>query len=120
MEEQKNMDERTYDLSRLEKMVGSDPAMLNMMVAKFLEVTPGYVKDLEDAVRLGDAEAVGRSAHKIKSAIDLVAKEPLRMLVKKLDELAKRGDTGKEFFDMADLFIRRFSILVSELTTRTP
>ncbi|MEI6456016.1 MAG: ATP-binding protein [bacterium] len=106
------------DTSRLEKMVGNAPGMLKMMIDKFLEVTPDYVKELSAALDQRDVEAIGRSAHKIKSAIDLVSNDTMRSLIKKINDDAREGSKYEPLAELVRQFLGYFAMLTEQLEKR--
>lgn len=93
------------DVSRLEKMIGSDPAQLKIMISKFLEITPSYINELNKGDQENDLEVIAAISHKIKSSIDLVASPMLREVILTINRLSK------DDCDMADLkpIIRKFN-----------
>jgi len=93
------------DVSRLEKMLGSDPIQLNIMLDKFLEITPSYLAELNYADLSNDLEAIGASSHKIKSSIDLVSTAVLRDLILNINQSSKTGGD----IQMVKSLIRKFN-----------
>jgi len=81
------------DISRLEKMMGFDSMQLDIMIHKFLEITPSYLEELNRADSVNDVSAIASSSHKIKSSIDLVSTPLMRDLILKINlESRKDGD----------------------------
>ncbi len=76
-----NQDIVVADISRLEKMIGSDPVMLNIMINKFIDITPSYLLELNMSDAANDLRAIAAAAHKIKASIDLVSAPVLRELI---------------------------------------
>jgi PAS domain S-box-containing protein len=102
---EKSLDIVVLDVSRLEKLIGSDQDQLNIMLDKFLEITPSYLAELNMADMANDMPAIAASAHKIKSSIDLVSAPVMRDLILKINQVSKQGG------DMAEvkLLIRQFN-----------
>ena len=94
------------DVSRLEKMIGSDPEQLNIMINKFLMITPSYLAELNDALALNDIDAVAAAAHKIKSSIDLVSAPVLRELILFINHNSRNGSSISEVSPL----IRKFNV----------
>ena len=84
-----NQDIAVVDVSRLEKMIGSDPVMLNIMINKFLDITPSYLSELNTADTTNDLQAIAAAAHKIKASIDLVAAPVLRELILNINRFSR-------------------------------
>jgi signal transduction histidine kinase/DNA-binding response OmpR family regulator len=80
------------DLGALREMIGTDPAVLQDMLIAFMEENRQRVADLQAAQHSGDAEAVRRAAHGVKSAA-------LNFHAARLAELARiledRGQAGE-------------------------
>ena len=102
------------DVSRLMKMIGSDQIQLNIMLDKFLEITPSYMDELNKADYANNVEAIATSAHKIKSSIDLVSAPVMRDLILKINQISKHGG------DIAELkpHIRQFNTYYKLLETQ--
>lgn len=103
------------DVSRLLKMVGSDTGMLKKMISKFLEVTPEYIRDLSEASGSRDADAIQRSSHRLKSAIDLVSNDIMRDLIKDVNDRAKTGKLSDELFEQVEKFLNYYLTLAEQL-----
>ncbi len=84
-----NQDIIVADVARLERMIGSDPQMLNIMIDKFLVITPAYLAELNEADTNNDLPAIAAMAHKIKASIDLVSTPVLRDLILNINRLSR-------------------------------
>jgi len=93
------------DVSRLEKMIGPDQIQLNIMLDKFLEITPSYVSELNDGDLANNLEAIAASSHKIKSSIDLVSAPVLRELILNINNTSRKGGDIAE----VKLLIKKFN-----------
>ncbi|MFZ4707724.1 MAG: PAS domain S-box protein, partial [Bacteroidales bacterium] len=103
------------DVSRLLKMIGSDRIQLNVMLEKFLEITPSYIAELNKADMASDIEAVSISAHKIKSSIDLVAAPVLRDLILKINQTSKPDGDIAEVKELIHQFNAYYKLLEVQL-----
>lgn len=103
------------DVSRLEKMIGSDPAQLNIMINKFLVITPSYLAELNDALALSDIDAVASAAHKIKSSIDLVSAPVLRELILFINQNSRNGCSISEVKPLIKKFNVYYKLLEKQL-----
>ena len=91
-----NQDIAVVDVTRLEKMIGSDPVMLNIMINKFLDITPSYLLELNKSDTANDLPAIAAAAHKIKASIDLVSGPVLRDLILNINRLSRdESDLGE-------------------------
>ncbi|MEI7982115.1 MAG: ATP-binding protein, partial [Bacteroidota bacterium] len=106
---------RLCDISRLVKMVGNDGKILKRMIEKFLEVTPDYNRELSEASDNHDVDAIERTSHKIKSAIDLVSNDTMRNLIKTINDIGKTGVESDELYMLIQKFMTYFTILCDQL-----
>jgi len=84
-----NQDIAVADVARLERMIGSDPQMLNIMINKFLVITPAYLSELNEADTDNDLPAIAAASHKIKASIDLVSTPVLRELILNINRFSR-------------------------------
>ena len=103
------------DVSRLLKMIGSDRVQLNIMLDKFLEITPSYLAELNKGEMASDMEAIALSAHKIKSSIDLVAAPVLRDLILKINQESKADGDIVEVKELIHQFNAYYKLLEIQL-----
>jgi len=102
------------DVSRLEKLIGSDQIQLNIMLDKFLEITPSYLLELNKGDLANDIQAIAASAHKIKSSIDLVSAPVMRDLILKINQTSRHGGDMNEI----KLLIKEFNVYYKLLETQ--
>ena len=103
------------DLSRLEKMIGSDQVQLEIMIQKFLEITPAYLAELNNGDRADDLDMIAASSHKIKSSIDLVSTPLLRELILKINQESRREGDIIEIKQMIRKFNDYYKLLEIQL-----
>ncbi len=103
------------DVSRLEKMIGSDQVQLNKMLAKFLEITPTYVAELNAGDSAGDLAAIASASHKIKSSIDLVSTPVMCELILKINNDSRKDGVLAEIRELISTFNEYYKLLETEL-----
>lgn len=103
------------DTSHLKKMIGSDQKELNNMVAKFLQIIPAYVEELNAAYSANDMEALAMASHKIKSSIDLVASQVMRDVIAKICHISKSGSSINEVKQLVIDFNSYYKMLEVQL-----
>lgn len=103
------------DVSRLEKLIGSDQDQLNLMLDKFLEITPAYLSELNSADMANDLHAIATSSHKMKSSIDLVSAPVMRDLILKINQVSRNKTDILEIKDLIKQFNVYFKILETQL-----
>ncbi len=106
---------KVSDVSRLMKMIGSDQIQLNIMLDKFLEITPSYLEELNKGDLANDMQAIATSAHKIKSSIDLVSATVMRDLILKINQLSKNSGEISEVKLLIRQFNAYYKLLESQL-----
>jgi CheY-like chemotaxis protein len=112
---EKSLDIVVSDVSRLEKLIGSDQDQLNIMLDKFLEITPSYLAELNMADMANDMPAIATSAHKIKSSIDLVSAPVMRDLILKINQISKNGGDISEVKQLIRQFNTFYKLLEIQL-----
>jgi PAS domain S-box-containing protein len=104
------------DLSRLEKMIGPDRDQLAKMVQKFLEITPAYVSELNKGEQSDNIELIASSSHKIKSSIDLVARDIMRDLILSINHTSRKGGEINDIRPMILRFNELYKLLEKQLS----
>ncbi len=115
LQEGKTADIVIADISRLEKLIGSDQDQLNLMLDKFLEITPEYLYELNSANVANDLQAIAASSHKMKSSIDLVSASGMRELILKINQASRNEDDILEIKDLIKQFNAYYKILETQL-----
>ncbi len=103
------------DVSRLEKMMGSDPVQLNIMLHKFLEITPAYLAELNSGDLANDLAAIAAASHKIKSSIDLVSKPVMRELILNINHSSREDGDLREVKPLIRQFNSYYKLLENQL-----
>ncbi|MCX6282762.1 MAG: ATP-binding protein, partial [Bacteroidetes bacterium] len=80
-----------YDLGKLSKLLGDSRDEIIETIEQFIELTPEYTAALFDAYEEANMEEVAKAAHKVKSSLDVIAKEDLRRNIKLIHEYAGKG-----------------------------
>lgn len=75
----------------LEEMVGHDADFLAEMIDTFLEDAPGLIAELDGAITIGDAAALRRAAHTLKSNSRTFGALRLGDLGQAIEEHAAKG-----------------------------
>jgi CheY-like chemotaxis protein/HPt (histidine-containing phosphotransfer) domain-containing protein len=69
-----------------------DKALLDSVTVQFVEMARKQIVDMKGYLATGDAEAIGREAHKIKGAAGNLLATPLSTAAKVAEEKGKSGD----------------------------
>jgi HPt (histidine-containing phosphotransfer) domain-containing protein len=95
-----------YDLSRLKKMMGDDKKGLDRMILLFIELTPNAIQLIKKSYLDHRIDEVYRIAHSLKPSIDLIGIHEMKTDIRKIEELAKKGeetDTLAHIIDKVEL-----------------
>jgi len=87
---QDNRDNHPLDLSYLTEMVGHDPQFMIEVFETFIEQTPFYMAELEDALSKTDWKRVADCAHKIKPTFSYVGRTDVKEFVQSIEHSAKK------------------------------
>jgi CheY-like chemotaxis protein/HPt (histidine-containing phosphotransfer) domain-containing protein len=82
-----------YDLSNVRQLVRHDEAITRRLAWAFIETTPAILTALDEALTKADWEAVGDAAHHLKSSLDGLGVESLRLVIR---EVEAYGDSPPE------------------------
>jgi HPt (histidine-containing phosphotransfer) domain-containing protein len=86
---QPGLDAATLD--ELRALAGDDPAILDELIATFLEDAPALLNAMRDAIERQDADALRLAAHSLKSAGAQFGALALSAQCKALEQQAKAG-----------------------------
>ena len=64
--------EKLFDLTSLKEMLEDDDTALNMMLSKFVEVSPRLLDEINSSFANKDLEKVRNLAHQMKPSIDIL------------------------------------------------
>lgn len=87
---QDNNDNHPLDLSYLTEMVGHNPEFMIEVFDTFIEQTPFYLAELEDALSAKNWDKVANCAHKIKPTFSYVGRGDVKDFVQSIEENARK------------------------------
>ncbi|MBC8112164.1 MAG: Hpt domain-containing protein [Verrucomicrobia bacterium] len=108
----------TYtNLSYLQLVTAGNENLLQSLIATFLEQTPVYLKDLEEAIEIRDFEQSQRLLHKIKPTFVMLGIASIAPLLEELDvQIANQSQTMKsiisEIIQISEKCHEEFSFLI--------
>ena len=88
---------KLFDLSTLKDMLDDDNAAVNMMLTKFLELSPKLLEDINISFENRNFEKVKRIAHEMKPSIDILNIEDLKSEIRLIE---KHSADSTEFADL--------------------
>ncbi len=74
-----------YDLSNVRQLVRQDETIVRRLAWAFIETTPAILTALDEALTRPDWEAVGDAAHHLKSSLDGLGVESLRLVIREIE-----------------------------------
>ncbi len=80
-----------FDYEALLARCAENASLAREIVTKFITRTPQELRELEEALEKGDADAVSAHAHRLKGAAATLSAEPLRAAAAALESLGKSG-----------------------------
>ncbi|MDO7854166.1 PAS domain S-box protein [Hymenobacter convexus] len=82
-----------YDLSNVRQLVRNDEAIVRRLAWAFIETTPAILTALDEALVKPDWEAVGDAAHHLKSSLDGLGVESLRLVIREIEGYGNEAPT---------------------------
>ncbi|TCD12014.1 Hpt domain-containing protein [Pedobacter frigidisoli] len=82
-------DNHPLDLSYLTEMVGHNPEFMIEIFDTFIEQTPFYLAELEDALSIENWDKVGNCVHKIKPTFSYVGRNDVKDFVQSIENNAR-------------------------------
>ncbi|RQH17451.1 Hpt domain-containing protein, partial [Okeania hirsuta] len=67
--EEKSMPTNYVNLDYLRSISGNDENIIRKAIEKFLDTTPELLNQMGEQLNASDAQALGKSAHKLKSSV---------------------------------------------------
>lgn len=88
-------DEGVINLDRARSRVGDDDALLADLAAIFLDSLPGWIDDLDQAVKTHDGPSIVRAAHTIKGSADVFDATRVSESARQLERMGREQDFGQ-------------------------
>jgi len=104
-----------YDLSKLEKILGGNMEQIEKMILKFLDITPGYIEDMNNSFKENDIDGIERTAHKIKASIDLIANNNLKSNIRLIHDFSRDRSNLDKLPKLVEHFSDSYQILLVQL-----
>jgi HPt (histidine-containing phosphotransfer) domain-containing protein len=104
-----------YDLSTLQDMLEGDEEALNMMLKKFVEVSPGLLKDINTSFKNNDLEKVRKIAHEIKPTIDILNINELKTDIRKIEKGSLDQDKIEELRQLITRLNEIYTVVLNDI-----
>ncbi|OJJ16424.1 hypothetical protein BKI52_34625 [marine bacterium AO1-C] len=95
----------TYNLQKLEKMMGGNKEHVRQMVNMFVEETPALIDDMRQAQAAADIIALGKLAHKVKSSLDILDLQRLAKIARQIEQIARNNEDNSKIDALVDEFV---------------
>jgi len=106
---------RNINLSYLKDISAGDEELFHELIDMFISQVPEYQLQFQQELSLGEWEQLGRTAHKVKSALTMMGLYDLAAEMKMLEEQAKKGEETKSFPHSIERFINETTEAIKEL-----
>jgi len=103
------------DLSYLNDIAGGSEEFMIDMIDIFIEQTPLYFEQLEQAVNTSDWKSVGDVAHKIKPTLAFMGINEAKDIMAEIERKARQGDELSDIPAMFKSILTRCNELYSNL-----
>lgn len=80
---------QTLDLSYLRNMLDHNPKFMIEVIDTFIEQTPFYLAELEDALLSKNWDSVGNCAHKIKPTFSYIGRNDVKDFIQTIEDKAR-------------------------------
>lgn len=87
--EEKSMPTNYVNLDYLRSISGNDENIIRKAIEKFLDTTPELLNQMGEQLNASDAQALGKSAHKLKSSVAFMGIEAVKETLLKIENVAK-------------------------------
>lgn len=94
---------KPFDRERFLAAENGDMEFAKELIGAFLEIGPGYLADIKQAVADKDATAIQKRAHKLKGAVGTFYAEPARLAAYELETAGRNNDLAGSEQLLADL-----------------
>jgi len=105
----------SFDIKKLENMLGGNKEQVKLMIQKFLYLIPSYNENMHKAFIQNDLNELGKAAHKIKASVELLGGDKLIGLIRTINQQANKGATGPEMKTLIEKFDAEFKKMIQEL-----
>lgn len=85
-------DQEVVDFDRALSRVAGDEQMLRELAEIFLEQSPTWLEQIEDAISDDEPEGVFRAAHDIKGSTEVFCADPAVQAAKQLEKMGRQND----------------------------
>jgi HPt (histidine-containing phosphotransfer) domain-containing protein len=108
------MENKLYDLSKLEKVCGGDEAFMNSMIQIFIKTLPESIASIHGALSVNDYETISKQAHKIKPSVNYIC---ISSIYNGCIEVELWEDSEETMIQKTELLIQQLTIVLDQLNS---
>ncbi|SFQ67487.1 PAS domain-containing hybrid sensor histidine kinase/response regulator [Hymenobacter arizonensis] len=109
-----------YDLSNVRQLVRQDEKIVRRLAWAFIETTPAILTALDEALTRGNWEEVGDAAHHLKSSLDGLGVESLRLVIREIENYGAKPPTPSHAAQQVALVRATTEQVMADLRTEFP
>ncbi|TVR74797.1 MAG: Hpt domain-containing protein [Marinilabiliales bacterium] len=109
------MEFKHINLDYLKEMSGGDRNMIKEMIDIYASEIPGYLERMNRYLETGDAEALGRLAHKAKASAQIMGAKKIAEDLRELENIASEGRNKDLYAGIVESITRQFTLSIDEL-----
>ncbi|WP_426059880.1 PAS domain S-box protein [Hymenobacter sp. B1770] len=109
-----------YDLSNVRQLVRQDEKIVRRLAWAFIETTPAILTALDEALTRGNWEEVGDAAHHLKSSLDGLGVESLRLVIREIESYGATPPTPSHAAQQVALVRATTEQVMADLRTEFP
>lgn len=106
---------KLFDLSTLSEMLDGDKAALNMMLTKFVELSPRLLEDINNSYNDKNFDKVKKIAHEMKPSIDILNIEELKTDIRLIEQSAVDSSKHEELRILISKLNNIYSQVLNEI-----
>ena len=105
----------TYNLQKLEKMMGGNKEHVRQMVQMFVQETPALIDEMRQAQTASDITSLGKLAHKVKSSLDILDLQKLAKAARQIEKIARESSNDQDVSSLVDAFVQEIQQVVDSI-----
>lgn len=106
--------EKSYDLSFLNKISGSDESFIHEMINTFKQVAPEYINKAQSYQSSGAIDALSKETHRFIPGVSFIGAKLLEEDLLKIEEYTKKSINLELIPDLIDSVSFKISVLLNE------
>ncbi|HAS43919.1 MAG TPA: hypothetical protein DCS93_25810 [Microscillaceae bacterium] len=105
----------SYNLQKLEKMMGGNKEHVRQMVSMFVQETPALIEEMQQAQTKSDVILLGKLAHKVKSSLDILDLQKMAKLARQIEKIARENGEESAIYPLVEAFMKEMQQVVAHI-----